>query len=239
MKKLFFSCIFSLLAISTGFCQKVAVINDIKYCLEDGEATIMVQTNPLPLDIVIPSELTYKGAKYKVTALTNEAFRGYSELKSIVLPEGITEIPDRCFASCYNLTSITLPNSLTSLGKTCFVRCGFSSIKLPDGLKSIGSHCFWSCRNLTSITIPATVTFMDEACFFRCSSLMKVKCKWANLDNVDCNESAFNAIFPQAKLYVPNGTSSKYKSKSPWSNFNRIIEEDGASTTSTTTGNNM
>ena len=49
-------------------------------------------------DIVIPSSLQYKGQTYQVTEVEMIAFAGYKNVKSITLPEGLTEIQMSAFA---------------------------------------------------------------------------------------------------------------------------------------------
>jgi hypothetical protein len=43
-----------------------------------------------------------------------------TDIVSINLPEGISEIPDNAFSNCKQLTSINIPESVTTLRATCF-----------------------------------------------------------------------------------------------------------------------
>ena len=73
-----------------------------------------------------------------VSALGEAAFSG-SRLSQIVIPEGISVIPQDCFAHCYSLTSITIPASVTSIGYDTFRGCSsLTSITIPDSVTSIG-----------------------------------------------------------------------------------------------------
>lgn len=75
-----------------------------------------------------------------VTALGEEAFYGCSKLKTMTLPEGMTEIPYAAFAYCSHLEHIQIPASVTT----------------------IGDYAFLACERLQTLTVPATVTEIGE-----------------------------------------------------------------------------
>ena len=58
-----------------------------------------------------------------VTKIGNSAF-AYSEITSITIPEGVTDIGERAFNSCKNLKKITIPSSVASIGDFAFYMCG-------------------------------------------------------------------------------------------------------------------
>jgi hypothetical protein len=41
-------------------------------------------------------------------------------LKSVTIPDSVTEIGDMAFSSCRSLKNVTIPDSVTSLGKDIF-----------------------------------------------------------------------------------------------------------------------
>ena len=74
------------------------------------------------------------------------------------------------FRDCTNLTSIILPNGITELKGQyiggnyygCFYGCtSLRSITIPDTVTSIGGGTFCNCKSLTSITIPDSVTRLN------------------------------------------------------------------------------
>lgn len=52
------------------------------------------------------------------------------DLKSIVIPEGVTYIGERTFQCCHNLSSLTLPSTLDSIGCDAFKTMGARSFSL-------------------------------------------------------------------------------------------------------------
>ena len=98
-----------------------------------------------------------------------------SDVKKIVIEDGVTSVGDYAFRSCNNLTSITIPDSVTSIGNSAFERCiGLSSVTIPDSVTSIGNNAFYACSSLTSITIPDGVTSIGYSTFSYCSSLTSI-----------------------------------------------------------------
>ncbi len=85
-----------------------------------------------------------------------------SEVKSVVIAYGITEIPDEAFQNCTEMESVSIADSVTSIGARAFENCyGLEGVKLPSGLTSIGMGAFLNC-NMQTITVPASVTSIGE-----------------------------------------------------------------------------
>lgn len=58
----------------------------------------------------------------RITALGSDAFRECSNLKKVILNEGILTM-SRSFYLCASLLNITIPSTMTSLGSEPFYRC--------------------------------------------------------------------------------------------------------------------
>ena len=56
-----------------------------------------------------------------------------SDVKKIVIEDGVTSIGNSAFDSCRNLTSVTIPDSVTSIGNDAFYNC--------SSLKTISLSC--------------------------------------------------------------------------------------------------
>ena len=91
--------------------------------ISSGEVEYQVQGDTQVDKIVIPETVTLKGDKYKVTAITNNAFKNCTKLKSIVIGKNVTKIGTKAFYNCKNLTKITIPSSIVKIGKQAFANC--------------------------------------------------------------------------------------------------------------------
>ena len=98
-----------------------------------------------------------------------------SNIKSVIIENGVTSIGDDVFESCISLTSVTIGNSVTSIGNSAFCDCsGLTSITIPDSVTSIGDSAFRDCISLTSVTIGNSVTSIDNSAFACCENLDSV-----------------------------------------------------------------
>ena len=126
-------------------------------------------------DIVIPSSVVYNGKNYPVKAIHESAFKENRNLTSVVIPEGITEIPYQGFYGCNNLVSVTIPKSVTTILGSAFFNCWkLVSITIPEGVETIYKNTFLECRSLTSVVIPNSVTKIDNYAFSGCQNLTSV-----------------------------------------------------------------
>ena len=98
-----------------------------------------------------------------------------TEIKDLVIPDGVTSIGGYAFYSCSSLTSVTIGKSVTSIGYSTFSGCsGLTSITIPNSVTYIGSSAFQSCSGLTSVTIGNSVTSIGSSAFNECNNLKKV-----------------------------------------------------------------
>ncbi|MCM1306522.1 MAG: leucine-rich repeat domain-containing protein [Bacteroides sp.] len=133
--------------------------------------------------INIPSK--YEGLP--VTSISDEVFKGLSDLKKINIPDSVINIGYNAFdgTAWYNNQS----DGLVYLNKIAYSYKGTmpegTSITLDDGTKGIASRAFDNCIGLTSITIPNSVISMGYAPFADCHNLESIYIsdmeKWCNI----------------------------------------------------------
>ena len=106
----------------------------------------------------------------------NRAFENCQKLKSIVIPETVTNIEYRAFYNCMALESITLSPSLSSIGEEAFQYCtSLESISLPEGFAWFSRYAFSNCSSLKSIVLPSSFrSALPDYGFEGCSSLESV-----------------------------------------------------------------
>ena len=152
--------------------------------------------------VVIPEKI----GKSKVTVIGNEAFfgseygrskhyQGRRKIKSIQIPEGVTEIGDHAFSLCESLESIVIPSSVKVISVNAFNNCpklrdakGFlilngvlygyvspnreyQKVVIPEGVKKIGPGVFkaeWSSNvyhGIQSLVLPESLEEIGESAF--------------------------------------------------------------------------
>lgn len=146
-----------------------------------------------------------------VTAVSRSVFKN-SEIESVEIPEGITEIQDYAFASCFNLKSVKLPSTLKKIGPDAFFHCtALEAIDIPASVKTIDSFAF-SASGLKSVTLPESksLTSISEKAFYQCQNLTEVHLP-ATI--TDIKKDAFGDCPNQITFYAPKGTYTENYAK--------------------------
>lgn len=94
-----------------------------------------------------------------------------SGLETVVVEEGVTELPYATFRNCTDLVDLTLPSTLRQL-PLAFGGCtSLTSVRLPEGLTEISPEAFRECSALSDINFPSSLTSIGDYAFNNCSSL--------------------------------------------------------------------
>ena len=88
--------------------------------------------------------------------------------------KGVKIIDEYAFYGCKNLKSITLPDSLTEIREGAFEQCGMTEITIPRNVKKIGVAAFFDCRQLRTITFGSNLTAVGREAFFGCRKLTTI-----------------------------------------------------------------
>lgn len=168
-------------------------------------------------------------------------FNGAKFLEEIVIPEGVTEIPERCFTECDALKRVVLPSTLENIGKLAFYGCdslveinmpenlktiewgalartALTSLVMPASLEHITMTALDECENLVSLDLSATaITEMFETAL-RCPSLKEVKLPHGLVSF----RKGFSVDSPVEELVLPD-TLTEYSSSTHKSNTNNSV----------------
>ena len=133
---------------------------------------------------------------------------------------------------CTNLKSIELPDSVTQIGFSSFEGCSsLSNVTIKGAITNIEESTFYNCRNLKTVTLPYSLTRIKEKAFNLCEELTDVLCL-AKTPPVIEKENCFYPGYYMAALHVPERSVEAYKAASFWSLFLNIkgdASEDGPS----------
>lgn len=149
----------------------------------------------------------------------------YTNLKDVIIPEGVTSIGSGAFASCGNMKNVQFPSTLKTIGLSAFGSCSsLTSLELPDGLQRIEGSAFSSCSGINEVVIPGATTYIGDYAFSGCSALKTVKSKL--VDPFTIGQNTFST-WSTTTLYVPmtedwNATYNRYYWDTQWGQFAHI-----------------
>ncbi len=128
-------------------------------------------------------------------------------VENLVIPEGVTKIHEGTFQNNSGIKSVSLPDSLTEICNNAFIKCHIESIyinnlnawckygfgksfnskynlyinaksaneiTIPDGITEIKSDSFSNCKNLVSVILPDSVKKTGARAFKNCVNLKSV-----------------------------------------------------------------
>ena len=97
---------------------------------------------------------------------------GRTDLTSVVIPDGTTEILAGEYEDCKNLRSVTIPEGVTDIGQLAFSGCkSLTSVTIPEGVTDIGQLAFYGCKNLKAVALPRSVRKIMWQAFIGCKCL--------------------------------------------------------------------
>ena len=115
-------------------------------------------------EIIIPSSVTYIG---------KNAFSGCKSIRTVTIPDTIEEIGSSAFSQC-GLRSVILPNNLSKIPEELFYQCYYlADFEIPNSVVRIEDRAFCMCRGPKQLVIPNNVEYIGVAAFFACEKIVK------------------------------------------------------------------
>ena len=120
--------------------------------------------------------------------IDEECFRYNTDLKKIVLPGTISEIPEKAFEGCTNLEEVVIPAQCTTILEAAFKDCKKlkiitleefedsknNALKGYYGSITVGKSAFEGCSALETINNAKRLTTVYDRAFANCSSLKEI-----------------------------------------------------------------
>ena len=156
--------------------------------------------------------------------MTDSPFSQNSNIKSVIIENGVTSIVTYAFSGCTSLTSITIPDSVTSIGESAFDGCtSLVSVTLSKSITTIEYSTFFGCSSLTSIKIPKSVTTIVNFAFCNCTNLTDVyyagtQSEWNKINIGHSNEFLTNASLHCSSTPTPEPTPTPTPEPAPTPN---------------------
>lgn len=110
-----------------------------------------------------------------VTKIPAMVFRGWTALRSILLPDSLTEIGPHAFYGCTSLQRLALPDGIRDISRYAFANCSsLQDCQLGARTETIGDWAFYNCTSLKGLLLPEALTSLGESVFRNCTVLQDV-----------------------------------------------------------------
>lgn len=122
-----------------------------------------------------------------VTKISEDAFKGNTEIETLDLPGTIEEIGNNAFDGCRGITSLYIPNSVTRIGQSAFrelVNCTEIVFETDgDELLTLATGCFQDCGFSGIVTLPSRIGYVSYSgyTFLGCANIEKFALNSDNL----------------------------------------------------------
>lgn len=129
------------------------------------KSLILTSINFTPADtITIPS--TYLSRQVSELSDTLFTTTDVSEVKTLVLSDGITDLKDLSIKTLSNLENLCFGNDITEIpDRFASGLYNLRNITLGSSVEKIGKYAFYDCHNLSGIEFPDSVRIIDDYAF--------------------------------------------------------------------------
>lgn len=156
-----------------------------------------------------------------VTNLGYYTFHSCVGLRKVKTSDSVTDFNAYVgFAYCHSLKSITIPDGVTQIGAELFRGCSaLTKVIIPETVTSMYNSAFSECRSLTRIEIPSGVTSIASALFGSCTA-MKVYdfTKHTAVPTLVATNAFYNIPF-DCEIRVPAALYDEWIAATNWSTY--------------------
>lgn len=157
-----------------------------------------------------------------VTEIEEYCFFNCGFQGELIIPEGVTDIPNQCFHN-NSFTTIIFPSSLKTIGGSAFNNISRLTTPLvfPEGMVSIGERAFSYCRQLQGVDFPSTLQSIQSNAFDDCFSINSIISR--SVETPTVASDAFSGVAKDNfTLEVPENAVVRYQTDPVWGEFRRI-----------------
>lgn len=159
-----------------------------------------------------------------VTKLGDGCFLDCGFSGELIVPEGVTEIPNYAFQgnSRGHYSKVVLPSTVKTIGREAFLRQPrLMNVNFPEGLVIIQQEAFYDCRQLEALEFPSTLQTIQSGAFKNCYGISSIICHSTEPPTV--LNGAFDGV-PKDNftLQVPANAVNRYATDPVWGQFRRI-----------------
>ena len=155
-----------------------AIVPIYTYTLDDANRATITGYSGNATALYIPEEID----GHEVVAIGDRAFENRTDLRTVMIPDSVTEIEAYSFNNCTNLSNVTLSKSLKYMGGRAFGSCEkITQIEIPKSLDNCGNSGyasyhgpFGACSGLKKIIFEEGTKEISNNLFRGCTGLEEI-----------------------------------------------------------------
>ena len=155
-----------------------AIVPIYTYTLDDANRATITGYSGNATALYIPGEID----GHEVVAIGDSAFEDRTDLRTVMIPDSVTEIGSCAFNNCTNLSNVTLSQNLKYMEGRAFGSCEkITKIEIPKSLDNCGNSGyasyhgpFGACSGLKKITFEEGATEVSNGLFRGCTGLEEI-----------------------------------------------------------------
>lgn len=99
-----------------------------------------------------------------------------SEIKAVVIENGVTHIGNLAFWPLQAVESIRIAPTVRTIGESAVSQCfSLTELTIPEGVEELERMAIEGCDNLKKVSLPASLQVLGEYMFTECSSLASIE----------------------------------------------------------------
>ena len=120
-------------------------------CSNLTDVTLPANLQSMDSDVFSRTGLTSVVLPDTLTSMKNGNFSRCYNLASVTLSKNLTVLDEGIFWENYALKSIVFPEGLTEIGPNCFISSGLETVTIPFTVQTIYTSTFSGCSSLTTL----------------------------------------------------------------------------------------
>ena len=147
-----------------------------------------------------------------------------SSAETLIIPNGVSKIPDFAFYCNPCVKNVVLPDSLVEIGHKAFMRCGsLAELHIPDSVTNLGDNICEECSALENVILPNDLVVIPNSAFRDCMSLSEIDFP-QSLERIE--EMAFMASGLSGIVEMPLHLEYVGASAFYWTKIEKVIIHD-------------
>lgn len=159
-----------------------------------------------------------------ITNTGKNLLKDAENLTEVSLPDSLTEISDHTFAGCTSLTTITIPKNVTKKVTSAFEDSSIEEVEFAEGSRTVACQLFTNCITLKKVHLANTVQTIRASAFKGCKKLCEINFP-EGLEEIHYN--AFQGCASLKKITIPKSLKNGGTNCFAGSGLEKITFEEG------------